>query len=934
MRRPPLPAAIRSLAFVCFLALQPGDLLANERTVQGIVVASDGGAPLAGARVQISGTDRSVYTDDAGRFLIRNLSNEALELEISYVGFEAGSQRVAPGTDTASVTIALGRPPMEEIRVVSQRVAINDALNRYRSVDRISNFVAADDIGQFVDQNVAENLQRLPGIAITRDQGEGRFVSVRGIEAGLSTVTINGMRIGTPEDGSRAVPLDIIPSGSVDLLEINKVPTPDMPGDAIGGSVDVRSGSPFAGREGERFDYRAEMSYNELGEETNPAAGLNFRDVTSVGAGEDNLGVALGINYQKREFESDNLEAVYSLNDDLGDDVLALEEVQLRKYFVDRERLGANLNLEYRADERNRYFVDALYSRFDDAEDRQRSIFVFADGDLVDFDGRSGRYEGIAEDGFRRRIRQRTKEQDTVALSFRGEHLRGDWAFDYYLGHSITRESVPDEKEGRFEKTGEALDATFTQGSGRPSFTFFDGGVADTSYLDNALYVLDRVVVEPIEVDDDDTNFGINAELASAFDVDGLTLKAGLDARLKRKDSNVDIVELRDVPDDVFLDQFTSSAPGFGLGELGPGISADAFIRYYEANRGQFLERPQDVAENRDLSLGDDFEADEDVYAAYLMGTVDRGPWRFIAGLRAERTEYDASGNVIEFDENGDIDVFARSVDTDYTNLMPALHVRYEPRDDLVVRGVWSNTIARPSFSDISPRFRVNLEDQEIDMGNPDLDPYESSNFDLLLDWYPGNQAVVSVGLFYKDIDDYIADVTSFGTGEFDGFEMTRPVNASDASIFGFEANVQQGLEVLSPALAGFLVGANVTLLDTDFEIADRPGESFDLPRAADEAGNLYVGYEGQRLSARLSYSYRGEYLEDIGDSRAFDVYVAESNQLDLVVGYRIADAYEVRFEASNLTDDPLELYQGSSGYVFQFEEYGRTFSLGLTGRF
>lgn len=920
-----------SLALAWCAAMLPAMALADDRMVQGTVVAGDGGAPLAGARVQVSGTERTVYTDEAGRFLIRDLDNEAVELQVSYIGLEPRSERVPAGT--ASLTIALTRPTIEEIRVVSQRVAINDALNRYRSVDRISNFVAADDIGQFVDQNVAENLQRLPGIAITRDQGEGRFVSVRGIEAGLSTVTINGMRIGTPEDGSRAVPLDIIPSGSVDLLEVNKVPTPDMPGDAIGGTVDVRSGSPFAGREGERFDYRGELSYNELGEETNPAAGINFRDVVSIGPGSENLGVAVGINYQKREFESDNLEAEYGLNDDLGEEVLALEELQLRKYFVDRERLGANVNLEYRHDTENRFFLDALYSRFDDAEDRQRSIVVFGDGDLAEFDGRSGRFEGIDEDGFRRRIRQRTKEQDTVAVSFRGEHLRGDWTVDYYLGHSITRESVPDEKEGRFEKTGDALDATFTQGSGRPSFTILNGGVADSSYLDQSLYVLDRVVLEPIEVDDDDTSFGANAELSDAFDVEGLTLKAGLDARLKRKDSNVDIIELRDVPD-VFLDQFASGAPGHGLGELGAGISADAFVRFFADNRSQFLERPQDVAENRDLSLGNDFKADEDVYAAYLMGTLDQGPWRFIAGLRAERTEYDASGNVIEFDENGDLNVFARSVDADYTNLMPALHVRYEPRDDLVVRGAWSNTIARPSFSDISPRFRVNREDAEIDMGNPDLDPYESSNFDLLLDWYPGNQAIVSLGLFYKDIDGYITDVTLFDTGEFDGFEMTRPVNATDASIFGVEANVQQGLEVLSPALAGFLIGANVTLLDTDFEIAERPGESFDLPQAADEAGNLYLGYEGQRLSARLSYSYRGEYLEDIGDSRAFDIYVAESNQLDLVVGYRIADAYEIRFEAANLTDDPLELYQGSSGNVFQFEEYGRTYSLGLTGRF
>lgn len=915
------------------ILLLPGTADAAERTVQGYVTVESTGAPLAGARLQVEGTDRSAFSDNTGRFILRGVDTETLQLRVSYIGYESQNLSVQAGDDVRDLKVALGQRQMEELLVVSQRAAINDALNRYRAADGISNFVAADDIGQFVDQNVAENLQRLPGIAITRDQGEGRFVSVRGIEAGLSTVTINGMRIGTPEDSSRAVPLDIIPSGSVDLLEINKVPTPDMPGDAIGGTVDVRSGSPFDIGDRGRFDYRAELGYNELGGETNPAGGLNFRDVFSLGSGSENLGFAAGINYQKREFESDNFEAEYDFNDELGEDLLALEEVQLRKYFVDRERLGVNFNLEYRADEQNRYFFDGLFSSFEDAEVRQRSIIRFKDGTLSEFDGANGRYEAIDEDGFRRRIRKRTKEQDTIALAFRGEHIRGDWLLDYHLGHSITRESVPDEREGRFEKTGDSLDAIFSQGSGMPSFSVLNAGVPDTSYLGNALYVLDRVVVEPIEVDDDDSNFGFNVELSDALGVAGLTLKSGFDARMKRKDSNVDEIELRDVPE-LSLDDFTTGAPSYGLGNLGPGISANAFLNFFETNRDLFLERPQDVDENRELSLGEDFRADEDVYAAYFMGTMDNGPWRIIAGLRAEYTDYSARGNALDFGPDGALTISEREVSSDYTNLLPGLHMRYEPQDDVVVRAAWTNTIARPSFGDISPRFRIDRDDNEIEQGNPDLDPYESSNLDLLLDWYPGNQSIVSAGVFYKDIDNYITDFTSFGTGDLAGFDITQPVNGTSAKILGFEANVQQGLEVLSPTLSGFLIGANLTLLNTELELLERAGEEFDLPQAADKAANLYLGYEGQRLSGRLSYSYRGEYLDEIGNSSSFDVYVAESNQLDLVLGYRIADAYELRFEASNLADDPLELYQGSPGNTFQFEEYGRTYSLGLIGRF
>lgn len=930
----PFRRSLFTAALLLSAGLATGSAVADS-TLRGYITDSSG-APLAGARVTVSGTLQSAFADHTGRFTIRNVDGTDVELSVTYVGYEEKRTRIDLTSDDAeNVLIVLGNRELqiEEILVVSQRVAMNDARNRYRAADGISKFVSADDIGQFVDQNVAENLQRLAGISITRDQGEGRFVSVRGVGAGLSNVTINGMRIGTPEDGSRAVPLDIIPSGSVDLLEVNKVPTPDMPGDAVGGTIDVRSGSPFARRGDQNFDYRAELSYNELGQETNPAGGLNFSDVFSVANGLDNLGIAVGANYQKREFQSDNLETEYDYVEVDGVEMLAPIEVQQRKYFVDRERIGANLNLEFRPNDNNRYFADALFSRFTDAEVRQRSIFVLEDGDLVAFDGSRGRYEAVAEDGFRRRIRNRTKEQDTFVAAFRGEHLRNDWTFDYQVGHSITRESVPDEYEGRFEKTGDPLDVDFVMGSGRLETAFFNAGAPDTSYRMNTGYVLDRVVVEPIRVDDDDTNVSFNAERANAFGNAGLTLKTGVDVRMKKKDSDVDEFELRDVPD-LGLEQFTSVAPSYGLGELGPGISAPEFLDYFFSNRDQFRERPQDADENRQLRLGPDFVADENVYAGYAMGTLDLGLWRLIAGVRIEHTDYSADGNQIEVDADGNVTVAPRSVDSDYTNVLPALHIRYEPRDEVVIRAAYTKTVSRPSFNDISPRFQIDRDDFAIETGNPALDPFESDNFDLLLDWYPDNTAVVSLGLFYKDIDNFSANFTTRGEAPFEEFDVTQPVNFGDAVILGLEANIELDMDLLSPALSGFLVGANATLLDTEFDFAERPGELFRLPGSVHQNANLYLGYESGPISTRVSYSARGKYLEEIGADPNFDIWVADSTQLDVVVNYRLTKVFNLRLEASNLTNDPLELYQGEEGNTLQFEEYGLTYSAGLTGRF
>ena len=821
---------------------------------------------------------------------------------------------------------------METIMVFGQREAANRALGLYRESDAVANYISADDMGQFVDQNVAESLQRLPGLTISRDQGEGRFVSVRGVSAGLSTVTINGMRIGTPEDGSRAVPLDVIPSGSVDGIEVVKVPTPDMPGDAVGGAINVSSASAFD-RDGRQITYRLEGSHNDLSGETSPKAQFNFSDVVDGFGGSDNIGISFGLNYLNRKLESDNIEPEYDFLEFNGEDVFTLLEVNERKYFIERERLGFNLNLEYQPDDSTRFYANTVYSEFTDAETRQRNVFVFEDATITAYDGSNVTYADMPEDSFRRRIRFRTKEQDTLAFAMGAEHDFQTWSLDYNAGISTTDERVPDEQEGRFEKTGNALDAMVQLGQGIPVYTFMENGAPAVGYLDNSLYELDRVVNEPLSVDDDDVNFALNIEVPIAFGIESLTVKTGIDGRFKDKVADVNEFEERDTPD-VLLSQFTTGAPSHGLSNLGQGISSSAFVNFYNSNRSEFKARPRDVEENLALNSAQDYSAEEDVIASYMMGTWDLDRVRVIAGARVERTDYRANGNELVFDENGALSINERSVSSKYTNFLPGVHLRYEPTDNLVVRAAWSNTIARPSFSDISPRSQINREDMEIQLGNPDLDPYQSSNFDLLADWYYGNSGVISAGVFYKDIDDYIVDFSTRQNPQFAGFEVDQPVNGTKASVTGIEFNAQQGFEVFDESLIGLLAGLNLTALDTDLEINERAGESFALPEAAERSGNVYLGYENELFSTRLSVSYRDKFLSEVGDNERFDLYVAPHTQVDLTASYRFSPQFELVAEFTNLTDEALELYQGSKNYTFQFEEYGPTFAIGFKGQF
>src|SRR5690606_30616657 len=258
------------------------------------------------------------------------------------------------------------------------------AVDAKRSSDAIQDGVSADSMGQYPDQNVGESLSRLPGISVTRDQGEGRYVVIRGLDAAQNSVTVDGIGMGTPEDDSRAAPLDVIPSESTERLTVVKAPTPDMPGDSLGGTIMVESASAFD-RRGRNLRFKAEAGHQGLSGETSPKAAVNFSDVYG-----DTFGVAFGLSWQDRDYESDNVEVEYDDQfEDVTGDRLAPVEMQRRKYTINRERTGLNLNLDWRPDNDNRYYLRTLYTDFTDAETRQNRIVPIGEGDISGYDGDS-----------------------------------------------------------------------------------------------------------------------------------------------------------------------------------------------------------------------------------------------------------------------------------------------------------------------------------------------------------------------------------------------------------------------------------------------------------------------------------------------------------------------------------------------------------------
>jgi TonB-dependent receptor len=845
---------------------------------------------------------------------VQNKSPLGLAISLSLLVLSTAPAVAAASGELAGAAAAT---ELDRVEVRPQLESQTRAVDLKRSSDAIQDAVSSDAMGVYPDKNVAESLQRLPGVSVTRDQGEGRFVVVRGLDANLNSVSIDGIAVGTPEDSSRAAPLDVIPSDSTERLRVVKSPTPDMPGDAIGGAILVESASAFD-RDGRSLRGKVEASHQDLSGHTSPKAAFNYSEVFA-----DTFGVALGVNYQNRRFESDNSEVEYGEFDGGSEDDLFATSLQHRKYEIERKRVGANLNFDWRPDEDSQYYLRTLYSQFDDAETRQRTIFNFGDGEVTALGNNQFRVDDLPADAIQKRMRYRTKKENTFAASLGGENRLTNAVLDYKVGYTRTEERVNDEMEARFEYNGDDLAATVDQNSGIPRYT-----LSDASWMDNGNYDFDRFVVSPKRVDDKEHSAQVNIR----FDGDNSSYKFGLLGRWRDRDVDTDERELRVGPD-VALSDWTTSTPEHRGGSLGQGMSSDAMRRYWAQFGSQYSARPQDVGANAMTSLEEDYTASEDIFASYAMGTWDLGNLRVIGGVRVENTQFQATGNQVDVAANGrSYTVTPLSADRSYINVLPGLHLRYDAGSDWVLRAAANKTVSRPSFGDIAPRIGYNRGDEEVRLGNPELDPYESKNVDLSFERYIGSTGILSLGLFHKTIDGYIVNTVSDSDPEYPGFEVTRVINGDQARVHGAEFNWQQQLSYLPAGWDGLLVGASGTWLDTDFDpgLDGRADDEFTLPRASKHVYSAHVGYEKAGFSTRLAAVYRSEYLDTLGDSAAYDIFVAPNTQLDFSLDYKITDNVSVYLEAQNLLDKPLELYQGVRSRTLQNEEYGRTYALGL----
>ena len=829
-----------------------------------------------------------------------------------FVGFTLTALAMAIASERLSA--AESATTTEHVQVVGQAASIDQALKEQRSADSIKSVVHADGMAQLPDENVAEAVQRLPGVSVERDQGEGRFVSVRGLGPDLNSVTINGTLVPSPESERRAVALDVLPSELVQSLSVIKTLTPDMDANSLGGTVDVQSLSAFD-HKGLFYTGSTEASYDKNTHQTSPKFSGAASNRFSLGDGIDNFGVAAALSWQKRDFGSDNVETGGAWDFEQG---ARLQEFEQRDYDISRERAGGGLNFDYKPDDLSSYYLRTLYSRYKDSETRNSTAFEFADPLAA---AETGDAEGS------RKLKQREETQEIQSYVLGGERLFGLWTLSGQAGYSRSSEDSPGHiANAAFDGTDDFADSGFYDNDKpRP--------IIGQGFYDPGNFSLDKVDWEKQRTTDTEKN--LRLDLARDYDFKGYASQVKFGGKVSRrnKDNDLDAWVYEDFDELGFNDQqlnlaqFQKGTVDYRLGQFGPGISASAIKNLIGGlDRDDFYDETE--------SRVNDFKISEDINAGYLMNTIDIDDWRFIAGMRYEGTEFEAKGT-------GATDGEFQATDTRrrYHHWLPGLHARYQLDKNTQVRAAWTKSVVRPTFGQLAPGFVI--DDDEATFGNPDLKPLESSNLDLGIEHFMGRAGTVSAFVFYKDIQNFVYNTDLAGTGAWVDFaEAHTFANGDSAKLYGLELAYSQKFDWLPAPWNGLLIGANTTFSRSDAEIkgfdtatGTNSKRSIDLPSQSDTVGNLMVGWEDDKLSLRLSANYKSDYLYELAsiNDKAHDLHVDAQTFVDFSARYSLTKDLQVSFEAQNLTDESYFVYTGQRAYNGQYEEYGPTFKLGLT---
>lgn len=892
---------------------------------------------LPGATIYIDSLHTGVVSDINGFYTLTNIAPGTYKVKVSYVGYSPVEMTITvPEGKTVESDVMLNDGvKLREVVVGGAFNGQRRALSSQKNAMGIVNVVSADQVGKFPDSNIGDALKRISGINVQYDQGEARFGQVRGTSADLSSVTINGNRIPSAEGDTRNVQLDLIPADMVQTIEVNKVVTADMDADAIGGSINLVTKNTPNKR---MFNATAGSGYNAVSKKAQLNLGLTYGDRFF----NDKLGLMFSGSYKNAPGGSDNAEFEY----DVDDGSVVMKEAQMRQYYVTRERQSYSLALDYEFNPDHKISFKGIYNRRNDWENRYRVVYK----DLDESDPSEQSIELQTKGGADDTRNARLERQQTMDFTLDGEHnLGGRLLMDWAASFSRASEDRPNERYFGLKmdnNTGENLINTFHGIGGRaPYSTIAIPG------LDNEGWELDELTNSNQSIYENEWKFRLNFELPLMKGLYGNTLRFGGKYTNKEKDRETTMYKYdgEDVNDNpIFNDggawrEHGSSQirKGFMVGDNYPEGTHFVSKKYLGSINFNSMQGEPDYEE-----MSGNYHAKEEITSAYLRFDQKLGQkLDLMLGLRMEHTALNYRGLnwVVDEDENESLESTGNRKNS-YTNWLPSVLLKYDVNDDLKLRASFTETLSRPKYSALIPSVNYNRADEEATIGNPNLKPTTSYNFDLSAEYYFKSVGLVSVGLFYKSINNVIVDEVWKGmdsqlpiTGTYD-YEISKPINAYDADLFGVEVAYQRDFGFITPALKclGFYGNYTYTANKTKNHHFEHrvleDGEDVDMIGSPEHTANASLFFEKWGFNLRLSYNFASAFVDEMGEVAQLDRYYDKVNYLDLNASYTFGKRFKTTIYAdvTNLLNQPLRYYQGTKDRTAQVEYYGARFNAGI----
>jgi TonB-dependent receptor len=933
--------------------------------LKGTISDSASDELLPGAAIKINDTESWTISDLNGDFNIKNIKQEKIQLHISYVGYQTKEVTVfLPDFVNQKFHLKL-KPVSTKLEQVEVKAVVSSqvkALMDQMNAENIKNVISAKQIAEFPDVNAAETLQRIPGVTLQRDKGEGRFVQLRGTPPEYTNFNINGEQIPSPEGGVRFVGLDVISSDQVEFIEVSKVLTPDMDADAIGGSVNIitkmaRSSQP-------------EIGASFSGGYSNLRGTNNYQGQFSFSQRTGKFGFSMSANYYLNNQGADNMEFQYikgplwgtsNQEDGSNNYHVLFEEFQLRHYNITRKRVGLNSTFDYQVSPDSKFYIRGMYNRFSDHETRRRVIYTLEDAVTENY----YLYGGVERD-----LKDRTKIQGIGTVNIGGEHSFNRIDIDYECAYALASMNTPDYLTIAFDNPGQAIYTQIDIVDDEWPVIVYPNPDNASNATNYAEYEFDELRLENSEVIDENLTAKANMKFSYLTNFGMGYFKFGGKARQKVKE--------RDIGAQIFTRYFSEDVPGHtgtapenlltelydGFAETNllnqnyvvdyvpsPNLTRD-FLEYYPQH---FYLNKNDTKDN---TFSEDYKANEFIYAGYGMFCHTYKNLMILGGARYEFTQIDYLGNKVIKDRRGNFESLTDSTDQrENSFFLPQIQLKYTLNNRTNIRAAITKTFSRPNFEDVLPY--KNEERDNIDLGNPDLAFPVSINIDLLGEKYGMDGSVISGGLFYKKIDKYIYyyRISGYSSDPSSGGGLKRievPLNGNRAFVYGTELLSQFKFKILPGFLSNFGLYLNYTYTLSEAYInqrysrnEDSPtfilGESFfedlyhiseeekiPLPGQARHNANLALFYDSDKIYLKISANYHDRFLNALGEDSELDEYYSSAWHLDLTMNYSVNQSIKVFADCKNLTNAPLKHYLGNGNRMLKNEYYSWWMRLGV----